>query len=94
MSAVPVPASGPMPHAGTLASLMAFIDAGLYPFAHCRTCDELMPMSVDHGIGGPVALCCKCGTAHPPALLRFLDAAEAYELGGWRFQVTGEEPLN
>ena len=77
-----------------LLEVMAFVDQGLYPFAHCKTCGELMPTSVDHGLGGGVAvICCKCSTPLSVTLLRFLSADEAGVLG-WKFDFIGDKPVN
>jgi hypothetical protein len=84
----------PQPAAHSIIDVMAFVDQGYYPFAQCSTCDDLMPMSVDHGIAGTVAaICCKCRVPAASSLLRFLSNAEATALG-WRFELMGEKPPN
>lgn len=78
----------------TILDVMAFVDAGLYPFAQCGGCHELMPMSVDHGYGGVVvAICCRCRSSQQTDLLRFLTATEAGALG-WKFELQSERAAN
>lgn len=79
---------------GTLPAILPFLDAGLYPFVKCDTCDELMPVNVSHGPFGTVLVtCCRCRSPLSAVFLQFLTSLEA-AAAGWLFQETETSPAN
>jgi hypothetical protein len=79
---------------GTLSGILPFLDDGLYPFARCHSCGELMPVNINMGPFGTVLVtCCRCKAPAASHLIRFLSAGEATELG-WAFEETARAPAN
>lgn len=75
-----------MNEAHDTAAIMAFIDAGLFPFQTCTSCVELMPVSIKPGPFRTISVsCCRCGTTGRSGVVRFLTSAEARR-AGWVFE--------
>jgi hypothetical protein len=84
-----------MNESDVLPTILPFLDAGLYPFARCERCEELMPMNLGEGPFGTVLVtCCRCKSPASVRLIRFLTSKEAAS-AGWLFEEAGNAgPLN
>lgn len=78
----------------TLSEVMALIDTGYLPFLPCDRCHDLMPASLEHGLGGSVVTKCgKCRTFGKPNRLQFFTVDEAHAMG-WKMEELSSAPAH